>query len=96
MAHKIGIYYNNPTLQKFITGDKIAKIEENIMQQKLAQIKAEFVQTFGVEGNFTISAVTTSGGLSHRSRITYRISAADAKTTALLKTRPGWLKGFMR
>ena len=92
MAHKIGIYYNEPGIRSIMKDHKLSSMEQQIMQQKLAQIKAEFLQSFGTEGNFGIKAVTTN---SKRSRITYRIVASDAKTTALLKRNPGWLSRFL-
>lgn len=92
MAHKIGIYYDENGLRSIMKGHEIADIEQDIMMQKLSQIKAEFLQTFGFEGGFEIKAVTTN---SRRSRVTYRISATNAKTGATLKRNPGWLKKFL-
>ena len=92
MARKISISYNEPGIRSIMKGNGIAELEQQMMQQKLAQIKAEFLQSFGTEGNFEIKAVVTR---SKRSRLAYRIKSADTKTTALLKRNPGWLARFL-
>ena len=89
---KIGIYYNEPGLREIMKGHEIGGIEQDIMMQKLSQIKAEFLQTFGFEGGFELRAVTTN---SRRSRITYRIVATNARTTSTLKRNSGWLRKFI-
>lgn len=92
MAHKVGIYYNEPGLREIMKGHEISQLEQQMMAQKLSQIKAEFLQQFGFEGQFELKAVTTN---SRRSRITYRIVSANARTTAALKRQPGWLGKFV-
>lgn len=67
-------------------------MEQQIMAQKLSQVRAEFLNTFGFAGSFEIKRVDTN---SRRSRTTYRVVAADAKTTAALKKQPGWLAKFI-
>ena len=93
MAHKVGIYYNEPGVRQIMKGYEISQLEQQIMTQKLSQVKAEFLQQFGFEGQFELKAVTTN---SRRSRISYRIVSASARTTAALKRQPGWLKKFVR
>lgn len=90
--HKIGIYYDEYGLRNILKGQKVAQIEQQIMAQKLSQVKAEFLQRFGFEGNFEVKRVDTN---SRRSRTTYRIVASDSKTTAALKREPGWLGKFL-
>ena len=92
MAHNIGIYYNEPGLREIMKGHEISQLEQQMMAQKLSQVKAEFLQQFGFEGQFELKAVTTN---SRRSRITYRIVAANARTTNALKRQPGWLSRFI-
>ncbi len=92
MAHKIGIYYDENGLRSIMKEHEIADIEQDIMMQKLSQIKAEFLQTFGFEGGFELKAVTTN---SRRSRIVYRIVATNARTTSTLKRNSGWLRKFI-
>ena len=92
MAHKVGIYYNEPGLREIMKGHEISQLEQQMMAQKLSQIKAEFLQQFGFEGQFELKAVTTN---SRRSRITYRIVPVNARTTAALKRQPGWLGKFI-
>ena len=92
MAHNIGIYYNEPGLREIMKSHEILQLEQQIMTQKLSQIKAEFLQQFGFEGQFELRAVTTN---SRRSRVTYRIVASNARTTAALKRQPGWLGKFV-
>lgn len=90
--HKIGIYYNESGVRDIMKGQPIANLEQQIMMQKLSQVKAEFLQTFGFEGAFEIRRIDTN---SRRSRTTYRIVAGDAKTTAALKRQPDWLAKFI-
>lgn len=92
MPHNIGIYYNEPGVREIMKGDKIASLEQQIMMEKLSQVRAEFLQTFGFSGNFEIRKVDTK---SKRSRTTFRIVAGDARTTAALKRQPGWLGKFL-
>ena len=92
MAHKIGIYFDENGLRSIMKGQAIQRIEQEIMQRKLSQVQNEFLQTFGFQGDFEIKAVATN---SRRSRITYRITAANARTVAALKRQPGWLAKFV-
>lgn len=92
MAHNIGIYYNEKGIRDIMKGAEISKIEQEIMLQKLSQVRAEFITYFGFEGNFVIKRVDTQ---SRRSRVAFRIVANDARTTAALKKQPGWLAKFV-
>ena len=92
MAHKIGIYYNEPGLRDIMKGQPLADLEQQVMMQKLSQVKAEFLNTFGIEGSFEVRRVVTN---SKRSRTTFRIVASNARTTAILKRQPGWLAKFL-
>ena len=90
--HKIGIYYNEQGLREIMKSPEIAGIEQDLMMQRLGQVKAEFLQTFGFEGGFEVKRVDTN---SKRSRTTFRIVANNARTTAVLKRQPGWLAKFI-
>lgn len=90
--HKIGIYYNEQGLREIMKGPEIAGIEQDLMMQRLGQVKAEFLQTFGFEGGFEVKKVDTN---SKRSRTTFRIVSNNSKTTAALKRQPGWLAKFI-
>lgn len=92
MAKKIGIYYDEQGLRNIMKGHNMSQLEQQIMTQKLSQIEASFLQQFGFNGSFTLKAVTTN---SRRGRVTYRIVAANARTTAALKRQPGWLAKFL-
>lgn len=92
MAHNIGIYYNESGLREIMKGAPLAQLEQEIMMQKLNQVKAEFLIQFGVEGGFEVKKVDTQ---SKRSRTTFRIVTTDARTTAILKRNPGWLAKFL-
>ena len=92
MAHKIGIYYNEPGIREIMKGPKIANLEQQIMMERLSRIRAEFLQTFGFNGSFEIRKVDTQ---SRRSRTTFRIVATDSRTTAALKRQSGWLAKFL-
>lgn len=91
--HKIGIYYNEQGLREIMKSPEIAGIEQDLMMQRLGQVKAEFLQTFGFEGEFEVKKVDTN---SKRSRTTFRIVANNARTTAVLKRQPGWLAKFVQ
>lgn len=90
--HKIGIYYNEQGLREIMKSPEIAGIEQDLMMQKLGQVKAEFLQTFGFEGGFEVKRVDTN---SKRSRTTFRIVSNNSRTTAALKRQPGWLAKFI-
>ena len=96
MAHKVGIYYDEAGIRNIMKGPEIASMEQAIMMEKLSQVRAEFLQTFGFNGKFDIDRVDTGVYGSKRSRIAFIILPADAKTTATLKKQPGWLGKFMR
>lgn len=89
---KIGIFYDENGIRNIMKGHEIASLEQQIMMQKLSQVKAEFLNTFGFEGSFEIRKQDTN---SRRSRTTYRIVATDARTTAALKKQSGWLAKFI-
>lgn len=89
---KISIFYDEHGLRSIMKGDKISKIEQNIMMNKLNQIQAEFMLRFGFTGKFEIKKVDTR---SRRSRTSFRIVAGDSRTTAALKREPGWLGKFI-
>ena len=90
--HKIGIYYNEQGLREIMKSPEIAGIEQDLMMQRLGQVKAEFLQTFGFEGGFEVKRVDTT---SKRSRTTFRIVSNNSRTTAALKRQPGWLAKFI-
>lgn len=90
--HKIGIYYNEYGIREIMKGEAISSLEQDIMMKKLSQIQAEFLQRFGFTGKFEIKRVDTK---SRRSRTSFRVVAADARTTAALKREPGWLAHFI-
>ena len=89
---QVSIYYNEPGIREIMKGEGIASIEQDIMMKKLNQIQAEFLQRFGFAGKFELKKVDTR---SRRSRISFRVVAADARTTAALKREPGWLAHFI-
>lgn len=92
MTHKVGIFYNESGMRSIMKGPAIANLEQQIMMQKLSQIKAEFLQSFGFDGSFEIKKVDTK---SRRSRTSFRIVASDKKTASALKRQPGWLAKFL-
>lgn len=89
---QVSIYYNEPGIREIMKGEGIASIEQDIMMKKLNQIQAEFLQRFGFAGKFELKKVDTR---SRRSRTSFRVVAADARTTAALKREPGWLAHFI-
>ena len=93
---KVGFYYDEAGLSRLLQRDPdLQKLEQEIMMQKLDEVRARFLQDFGTEGAFELKAASTGGGANHRPRTAFRICAADAKTGAILKRNPGWLGQFM-
>ena len=92
MTNKVGIYYDESGLRDILKGSEVAKIEQDIMLQKLGEVQAAFLQEFGFEGSFEVKKVDTQ---SKRSRTTFRIVASDKRTGASLKRQPGWLGRFI-
>ena len=90
--HKIGIYYNEKAFRDIMKSPEISNLEQHMMMSKLNEIQAAFLQDFGFPGSFEIKRVDTN---SARSRTTFRIVASDARTTVVLKKRPGWLARFL-
>lgn len=88
----VSIYYNEQGFRDIMKGKPISDIEQDIMMSRLNQVQAEFLQRFGFEGKFELRKVDTQ---SKRSRTTFRIVSADARTTAALKREPGWLAKFL-
>lgn len=88
----VSIYYNEQGFRDIMKGKPISDIEQDIMMSRLNQVQAEFLQRFGFEGKFELKRVDTQ---SKRSRTTFRIVSADARTTAALKREPGWLAKFL-
>lgn len=88
----VKIYYDEGGLRDIMKGQSIQKLEQDIMMQKLDEIKASFLQSFGFEGEFETKVVMTN---SKRSRASYRIVPSDKKTTAVLKAHPGWMSQFL-
>lgn len=67
---------------------KLQSLQVSAMRGVLADIEAQFFQTFGVEGSFEIVEFTTD-------RMNAKIQAADKKTGAILKANPRWLDTFI-
>lgn len=94
----VKIYWTG--LQELMQSEKVSKIEQQEIMNRLSNIQASFLQRFGFEGKFEVKSVTTSGviksgGQFHGGRTSWRIVAADARTTAALKREPGWLAKFL-
>lgn len=88
-------------MESLMKSDKISSMEQNIMMQRLDQVRASFLQEFGFEGKFKLEQHSTSGSTHsknrwHAGRTSWRICADDARTTAALKRQPGWLERFMK
>ena len=73
------ILRNNPTL---------ASLQTSAMQQVLADVQAQFFQTFGVEGHFELRQT-----LGDRRGVT--LVPTSKQTRAVLNTHPGWLSTYM-
>lgn len=82
--------------RKLLNGSALETLERDIMSQKLTEIEGQFLVDFGVEGAFRIDGKTTQPSRYGTSRTAFRISAADARTTIILKRHPGWLSQFLQ
>ncbi len=70
---------------------KLRDLEDDTILKVYNQVQAQFLVDFGVEGRFKIVEFTTTQG-----RRAFKISADDARTTAILKHREGWLAQFVK
>ena len=93
---KVGIYWEHGGFTDLMQGQQITNLESETMERIKSEIAANFLQKFGTEGTFNIEMVQTPGNAYHGGRNSYRITAGDAKTTALLKKEPGWLAQFLK
>lgn len=67
---------------------KIDSLEREIMMRTLDEVRANFIQDFGFQGEFTVSYEPT------KVRSRFKIKAANSRTGAVLKAHPGWLGRF--
>lgn len=91
-SKSISIQYNESGMRQIMKGQGITNMEQDIMMQKLGEIKAAFLHDFGFEGSFILKTVDTK---SKRARMTVRICANNARTASMLKKNSGWLKKFL-
>lgn len=82
--------------RRLLNGAALETIEREIMSQKLSEIQGQFIMDFGVEGGFKVEGKTTNASRYGTSRTAFKISAADAKTTAILRRNPSWLVKFIQ
>lgn len=87
---KVRIWYDKKNIGNDILkgNQKLKDMERNAIQHALNNVEAQFMQQFGFQGKFEVKYDPTK----YRSR--FRLIAADARTTAVLKKNPGWLKQF--
>lgn len=81
--------------RRLLNGAALEAIEREIMSQKLSEIQGQFIMDFGIEGVFKIDGKTTNPSRYGTSRTAFKISAADARTAAVLAKNPGWLGKFV-
>lgn len=92
MADKeVKFYLDQPDTRDVILlgNENLRKVEYEYMAKVLSQIRAEFLQTFGFEGDFSLDYDPTN------TRERYRITSRSAKTTRTLNKNPGWLGKFV-
>lgn len=74
--------------EQILRGNKqLQDIQSRAFNSILMVVAAQFVQQFGFDGSFQLTGFTTD-------RSSVKISAADARTNAALKTQPGWMDQF--
>ena len=90
MDKEVKFWLDRPdTKEVILFNDDLRKLEYEYMHKVLAQIRAEFFQTFGFEGDFSLDYEPTS------TRERYKITSRSAKTTRMLNKNPGWLGKFV-
>ena len=98
MSKRIKFHLNQAGVQEaiYVNDAKLRNLEQRVAEQALGETRAAFLQEFGVtpalELEFRWATVSTPY-VSGR-RPVYRIRAANAQTTFLLKKHPGWLNKF--
>lgn len=91
----IRIWMEPSGVQNLLTDDKLANLEREMMENKLAEVQAQFVMDFGFEGKFAIEQHTSAPNPKFgTTRTTFRIVPADGRTGAILKRHQGWLGKF--
>ena len=71
-----------------LRSDDLVVLEHTAVSGIMATISSQFFHEFGFEGKFEVKDWTTN-------RVHTIVKGADRRTTAALKTRPGWLATFM-
>lgn len=93
----ISIWLDNKFVEsKLLNGSSIEGVEREIMEGRLAEIQGQFLMDFGIEGLFKVEGrVTAPSSRFGTHRTSFKISAADTKTAAILRRNPGWLAKFI-
>lgn len=92
----IDIWWDNKALEKVLQGSGIEHLERETMEQKLSEIRGQFITDFGTEGEFEIVSKAAQSTKYGTSRLKFMIIPASAKTRAILKRHPGWLAKFVQ
>lgn len=98
MGKNIKFYLSQAgTQEEIYTGnEKLQALEREVAERALGEARASFLQEFGVTPalNLEFRWAKVSSKYVNGVRPVYRIRAADARTTVILKRNPGWLGKF--
>lgn len=67
---------------------ELIQLENSAMQSVISNVEAQFLQTFGVQGSFTIKQITND-------RTHVILEANDKQTAGILRANQGWLSHFL-
>ena len=95
--NKIKVYIEQSDVQAVVyRNPKLQNLERDFMERALGEVRAAFLNEFGTEGKFNLQFRwgKVNSPYVNGVRPVYKVVAADAKTTAILKRNPGWLARF--
>lgn len=97
MSDNVRIWFDPSGMQDLLTNNSnLDALSRQMMEERAATARNQFVQDFGFTGTFNVEATVTSPSSKYgTTRMSYRLSAGDARTTAALKKQPGWLNQFI-
>lgn len=94
---KIRVYIEQSSVQNAVyRSAKLQSLERDVMERVLSEVRAAFLNEFGTEGKFNLQFQwgKVNSPYVNGVRPVYKVVAADAKTTVILKRNPGWLARF--
>lgn len=95
--NKVGVWFDPQGVEDIIRDNPALRALESEKIQEIADTaRNQFIVDFGFEPSFKIEMQETQPSLKYgTSRMSYRLCAGDARTTATLKSQPGWFSQFI-